>query len=179
MGFGLGAVAALAAVGREKGGTEVIRVFSGDSAGSSGFITIPPLNVKYLRFLVAIQPTSPALLLRGYLRQRLAFLGWLLIPLVDALCQRHGGFPLGIAPLLKFMREVHIPVLFVRSKTGLRSELDEAQAIYDALPGQKQMWWLDKAQDVLEVYQSVGENPAPMLAFAAERVAMQRDGMQG
>ena len=42
VGFGLGATAALAAVGREKGGAETIRVFSGDSEGGFGWVEIPP-----------------------------------------------------------------------------------------------------------------------------------------
>ena len=94
IGFGLGATAALAAVGREKGGDDVIRVFSGDTEGGSGFLTIPPLTVKRLQFLIAIQPASPGVLIQGFIHQIAGPYGGLsklVVPLVDWICRWRGS----------------------------------------------------------------------------------------
>ncbi len=172
VGFGLGAAAAFAAVGREKGGTEILHVFSGDSAGGSGFVAIHPPNVKYLRFLVAVEPTSLTMLLRDYLRQYTSLLGWMLIPLVDCLYHWRSGYPLTVKPLLKFVREVNIPVLYVRANSRVRDASPESQTIYDALPAHKQCWWLDETREAFAEYQAVAAHPAPMLAFAAQHTAV-------
>ncbi|MEZ4869062.1 MAG: hypothetical protein R3C14_47510 [Caldilineaceae bacterium] len=166
IGFGLGAAAALAAVGREKGGAEVIRVFSGDSEGGSGFLTIQPPTVKRLRFVVAVQPASLGVLLRGYLRQRMGPMGLILLPLVDWFCRRRGGYPLTATSLLKPVREVHLPVLYVQSHGDLRSVCHEVQGHYAATPGPKEIWWLDPPLGRLEGYQYVCEQMEPILAFA-------------
>lgn len=100
IGFGLGATAALAAVGWEKGGIDVTRVFSGDSEGGSGIIDIQPPNVKRLRFLVAVHPASIGVLLRGYIRKIIGPLGLVLVPFVDMFCQWRDGYPL-VTGLLK------------------------------------------------------------------------------
>jgi hypothetical protein len=65
VGFGLDAATALAAVGRFKGGTETMWVFSGDSEGGSDWMKIPPATIKRLSFVVAVQPVSVGTLLRG------------------------------------------------------------------------------------------------------------------
>jgi uncharacterized protein len=168
--YGLGAAAALAAIGREKGGAEIIRVFSGDGAGGSGFVTIPPLNVKYLRFLVAIQPASAATLLKVSLHPHVRFWGWILIPLVEWFCQTRGGYPLGVDALLKASREVHLPVFYAQSTSAPALALNEAQAIYNVLPRPKAIWWLEEAYHPLGNYCIVANDPAPMFAFVARQM---------
>lgn len=170
IGFGLGAAAALAAIGREKGGATVIRVFSADSAGGAGFLEIQPLNVKRLRFLVAIQPASSQTLLRGYLRHKIGLPGWFFVPLVDSLCQRRGGFPLGITSLLKFVREVHIPVLYIQGCADASNDPREAMRIYEATPAEKQICWIDARRGPLETYQDIALHPERLLAFAAQYI---------
>jgi pimeloyl-ACP methyl ester carboxylesterase len=173
VGFGMGAVAAIAAIGREKGGAEMIHVYSGDSAGGSGFVKIPPLPVKYLRFVVAVQPISQARLLREHLRVGRFRWGWAMLPLVDWICQRRGGFPLSGIALLRFARGVNVPVLYACSAVDTGANLREAQVIYDALAGEKEMWWLDHLTEPFDVYRVVGGCAARMLAFAA---AQMQDG---
>lgn len=165
IGFGLGAAAALAAVGREKGGAEVIHVFSGDSEGGSGFITIPPANVKRLRFLVAVQPASLGILLRGYLRTVARPLAWVLPPLVDKFCQWRGGYPLRSSFLLKSIQEAHVPVLYLQARADPWGDCCEVQRFYEATPGVKQINWIEESFGRLETYAYVIERPAIIFAF--------------
>lgn len=168
--FGLGAAAALAAVGREKGGAEVIRVFSGDSEGGSGFITIPPANVKLLRFLVAVQPASQGVLLGNYLRTVARPLAWVLPALVDKFCQWRGGYPLAATFLLKSIQEAHVPVLYLQAHADPWGDSREVQRFYDATPSLKQINWIEESFGRLATYAYVTEQPALVLAFATQQV---------
>lgn len=170
VGFGLGAAAALAAVGREKGSAETIRLFSGDTEGGVGWISVPPPNIKILRFLVAVQPASLGVLVRGYLRQVSAPLNWVLVPLIDWLCQWRGGYPLGAAFLLKFAREVNVPVLYIQARADPWGGCGDVQRLYDATPGPKQLWWIEEPLGRLEAYDYIGDHLGCVLAFAAQHL---------
>ena len=170
VGLGMGATAALAAVGREKGGAETIRVFSGDSEGGFGWVEIPPAKVKRLRFLVAIQPAALGALLRGCLHQVFAPLGPVLTPLVDRMCQRRGAYPLDSPLLLQFVRNVQIPVLYIQARRDAWGGSAEAQRFYDATPGPKQIWWLDEPLGRLQAYDYVREHMDRVLAFAEQNI---------
>ncbi|MCB0080089.1 MAG: hypothetical protein KDE47_04130, partial [Caldilineaceae bacterium] len=171
IGFGLGAAAALAAAGREKGGANVIRVFSGDSAGGSGFLTIQPANVKRLRFIIAIQPAALSALLAGCIRQKVGPLGLVLIPLVDKICQWRGGYPLAATSLHKCVREVHVPVMYVQSRMDLYVAGDQVESLYNATPEPKQLCWIDPPGGRLEAYRYVAANMEDLLAFANQQIS--------
>ena len=176
VGFGLGAAAAISAIGREKGGVEIIRIFSGDSEGAMGWTEIQPANVKKLRFLIAVETASLGVLLRGYLSQVFPPLSPVLTPLVDRLCQWRGGYPLGGAFLLKVVREVNVPVLYVQAHPqepfGWANAFDagEVLRLFDATPGLKQIWRVEAPLGRLETYAYVGEHLERVLAFAAQNV---------
>jgi pimeloyl-ACP methyl ester carboxylesterase len=182
VGFGLGAAAAIAALGRKKGGAEVIRVFTGDSEGGVGFTEIQPANVKKLRFLVAVQPASLGGLLRGYLRQLFGPPGPALAPLVDRMCQWRGGYPLGGDFLLKYVRGVHIPLLYVQScqdvQSGQANESGsgELQRLCEATPGPKQRWQIEESLGRLEMYAYVSDHLERVLDFAAQHTSRQAVG---
>ena len=183
VGLGLGATAAIAAIGREKGGAETIRVFTGDSEGGVGWTEVQPANVKKLRFLVAIQPASLGGLLRGYLRRLFGPLGVVLVPLVDRLCRWRGGYPLDEAFLLKYARQVNIPVLYVQACLDGRGDWasefasSEVQRLCDATPGPKQLWWIEAPLGRMEAYAYVGEHLERVLAFAEQHTSRQYVGL--
>jgi|GEM_PF-2033644 len=167
VGFGLGAAAAIAAIGRQKGGAEVIRVFNGDMEGGVGYIEMQPANIKKLCFLVAVQPASLGVLLRGYLRRAgLPLLSVLLVPWVDRLCRLRGGYPLDEAALLKYVREVRVPVLFVQPRGDTHAGDDEAQRLYEAAPQPKSIRWLDENLGSLDTYAWIGSHPEILIDFA-------------
>jgi pimeloyl-ACP methyl ester carboxylesterase len=171
VGFGLGASAAIAAVGREKGGAEVIRIFSADSEGSSGLIEIQPANVKKLRFLVAIQPASLGTLLRGYLNQIFPPLAVVLVPLVNRICTWRGGYPLDAAFLLKYARHVNVPVLYVQSRQDPWEGSEELQQLVEATSGSKQTWWIEESPTRFETHDLLGAQLESILAFAAQHIS--------
>jgi pimeloyl-ACP methyl ester carboxylesterase len=171
IGFGLGASAAIAAVGREKGGAEVIRIFSADSEGSSGLIEIQPANVKKLRFLVAIQPASLATLLRGYLNQVFAPLAFVLVPVVNRMCTWRGSYPLDAAFLLKYARNINVPVLYVQVREDPWGSSQELQNLFEATPGAKKIRWIKENPGRLEAYDHLGAGLESILAFAAQHIS--------
>jgi pimeloyl-ACP methyl ester carboxylesterase len=162
VGFGCGAAALLAAVGREKGSAEVVYFFSGDSEGGSGFIEYRPPNVKRLSFLVAVEPASLAACLRRSWR-RLGPLSPLLLLLVSEWCWRRGGYPLRSTYLPAFVREIQMPLLYVGAGPGPAA--GEVQRLYEATPPPRQICWLDAAG--AEVYDGLAASPDPILSFAA------------
>jgi pimeloyl-ACP methyl ester carboxylesterase len=182
VGFGLGAAAAIAAIGREKGGAETIRIFTGDSEGGVGWTSVQPANVKMLRFLIAIQPASLGGLLRGYLRRLFGPLGVVLVPLVDRLCQRRGGYPLDEALLLKYVHQVNIPVLYVQACPDGRGDWasefasSEVQRLCEATPGPKLLWWIEAPLGRMEAYDYVGDHLERLLAFAEQHTSRQYVG---
>jgi len=168
VGFGLGSAAALVAVGRQRGSDQAYSIYSGDTEGGSGFVRILPPRVKLLRFLVAVQPASLESLLRGYLRGIFAPLGPLLVPLVDWLVRRRGGYPLATG-LPKYAAELRLPVLYVQAGAGPWA--GEVQQLYETTPGPRQYWRIEERLSRLESYDYLGEHLEPVLAFAAQHLS--------
>ena len=168
VGYGLGAAAALAAVGRFKGGTQSMWVFSADSEGASDWTKVPPLSIKQLRFLVAVQPVSLGTLFQGFMRRVAGPLGSALAPLVSQCCRWHGGYPLEPAALLRFAGGVTMPVLFVQSPSDPRPDCREVQALYDATPGVKQIAWLRVPLSGADSQAGLAHHLDSLLAFAQQ-----------
>jgi pimeloyl-ACP methyl ester carboxylesterase len=171
VGFGLGATAALIAAGRQKGGGETIRVFTGDSEGGAGWTEIRPPNIKRVRFLVAIQPAALVALIRGYLSRVPAPLRWLLVAAVDWLCQERGAYPLKADLLAKFTGQLNLPVLYVQARPDRWGGCGEVEKLAEATPGPKSIWWIDEPLGRLEAFNYVGDHLETVLAFAREHVA--------
>ncbi len=168
VGFGLGAAAAIVALGRDKSGTKTLHIFNGDTEGGVGVISVPPPNVKLLRFLVAVEPASLGSLVRNGLGRMWPPLNWVLFPLVNRLCQWRGGYPLQKAALLKFAREIRIPVMYVQAGPDLSAGNSEVQSLCEVTPGPRHMWRIEGTLGRLETCAYVGDHPERMLAFAAE-----------
>jgi pimeloyl-ACP methyl ester carboxylesterase len=174
LGFGLGAAAAIAAIGREKGGAEPIRVFSGDSEGGSGWQEFQPANVKKLRFLIAVQPASLGVMVRGSLRRVSAALSLVLVPIVNRLYRWRGGYALDGSILHKFVRDVNLPVLFIQTRADPWDGYGEVQRLYDAAPGPKEIWWIEALHGLVGPYETLGDHPERMLAFADQSMSATR-----
>lgn len=168
VGFGLGAAAAIVALGRDKSGTKTLRIFNGDAEGGVGVITVPPPNVKILRFLVAVEPAALGALVRADLDRLWSPLNWVLFPLLNRLCQWRGGYPLQPDALLKFAAEIRIPVLYVQAGPDLRPGDGQVQALYQVTPGPRQMWQIEEPLGRLATCEYVGDHLERILAFAAE-----------
>jgi pimeloyl-ACP methyl ester carboxylesterase len=173
VGFGLGAAAAIAAAGREKGGAETLKVFGGDSEGGSGFVEFAAPSAKRLAFLVAVQPAAQETLLRSQLHHTAAPLAPVLVPLVDKICQRRGGYPLGAAFLLKFAPEVHVPTLYIQARADAADACSTAQQLFALTPDRKEILWLEEPKCRGDGYAYACTHLEPLLAFA--RASMPTD----
>jgi alpha/beta superfamily hydrolase len=171
VGFGLGAAAALTAIGRYRGGTEAMWLFSGDSQSASDFTRVPPANIKRLQFLVAVQPASLGTLVRGYLRQIVGPFSRPLVSLASQFCVLGGGFPLDRAALLKFARRMTVPVLYVQARREPWGDCDEVQLLSDATPARTQIWWIDETYWRIAAFEHVVEHSEPVTAFAEQACA--------
>jgi pimeloyl-ACP methyl ester carboxylesterase len=181
MGFGLGANAALAAVGRYKGGTEKTWIFSGDSEGGSDWTEIQPANIKRLSFVVAVRPAALGRVVERQMRARLGPAGRLLLPLLSQLCQWHGGYPLDPGALRKFAGGVTVPVLYVQARDDRWADGAETLALYDATPARKQIWWMETAGGEAG-YAQIGTRLERVLSFAeaaADPAAVSAGGRTG
>lgn len=165
VGFGLGASAAMAAIGRQKGGAETIKLFSGDQEGGMGYIEVRPSAVKQLRFLAAVQPASLGALLRGYLQGILPILSLVVFPIVDQLVQLRGGYPLESGLLLKYAREIRLPLLFLQSQADPLGGPAEVHRLYAAAPSPMPIGWLEAPSGRLQAFAWLCEHPEPILAF--------------
>lgn len=168
VGFGLGAAAALAAIGRTKGGYQTVRVFSGDMEGGVGYSEIPPSPVKQLKFVILIQPASMGTLVRNYLSDRLAFLGRLLVPVVDWSFQWRGGHSFQNTALDRFVPGTQMPVMLLQARDDPWGSTEEVKRIYESLTGDKKLMWLDGIHGRMETYNCVWKNPHDILTFASQ-----------
>jgi uncharacterized protein len=168
VGFGMGASAALAAVGRDKGGIEKFLVFNGDMEGGVGYAEIQPMNIKRLRFIAAIQPAALGALVCAGLRQAVGLLGQVLIPLVDRFCQLRGGYPLNAPYLYQYAGQVNAPVLYVQAEKDAWGGCSEVRRLYDATPNPRQVCWLEQPVGRFETFAYLCEHPEAILTFVAK-----------
>lgn len=169
IGFGLGASAAITATGRVRGDARTIRVFSADGGGATGLLEFPPENIKLVSFLVAVEPVSLQTFAGEYLREKFNRLGSLLVPIVDRFCRRGSGYPLDGRLLGQLAEQVYTPTLFVQRCVNGRNRGDEGQQLYEAMPGPKQMWWIEGVQDRLGLYNYLAGHLGPVIAFGQQR----------
>jgi pimeloyl-ACP methyl ester carboxylesterase len=167
VGFGMGAAAAIAAIGRLKGSERSFKVFSGDNEGATGYTEFEPPNVKRLSFLVAIQPTRLGRVLRASLSRISPPLAVVLYPLVEWLVQKQGAYPLETDLLQKYASEVTVPLLFIHSCSKQRGGYDEARRLYEAVPAHKTAWWIEASLEQEDLFRYVNEHLTPVLAFAS------------
>jgi alpha/beta superfamily hydrolase len=180
VGFGLGACAAISAIGRVRGDARTIRVFSADGTGSTGFVEFQAENIKRLRFLVAIEPASQRMVLGETLREIVPplrrVLGPLLIPVVDRFYRSGSGYPLDGRLLRQFAEQVYTPMLLVGRADADHAKRRELQQIYEAAPGPKQAWWINGPVDGLAVHDHVVAHPERVTAFALEQLEREAGG---
>jgi pimeloyl-ACP methyl ester carboxylesterase len=171
IGFGLGAAAALAAVGRFKGGTETMWLFSGDSEGGSDWTKVPPANIKRLAFLVAVDPVSQSAELRPWLRRIVGPLSGPLLALISRFCVWRGGFPLNPDALPRFAAGVNVRVLYVLSDACSEACRREVRALYEATPAQHRLCWSEAPPGPAQAGAVPISQLERLLDFAREAIA--------
>jgi alpha/beta superfamily hydrolase len=124
-------------------------------------------QAENLQFLVAIQPVSAEVFIRSYLRAVYTPLSLVLVPILDWVVQRRGGHPLREMTPLPYVKDLHLPTLYVQAKTDRWTELSDTQSFVDATPEPKAVWWIEEQLNRFEAYNYVGEHPEMILAFVS------------
>lgn len=126
--------------------------------------------VENVRFLAAIQPVSAGVFVRCYLKAVYTPLSLYLVPLVDWLNQRRGGFALREMSPLRFARDLSLPTMYVQARRDRWTDLKDITAFYDATPGPKELWLIDDVEDRFEAYNYVGKHPERIIDFARSHI---------
>jgi len=122
-------------------------------------------DLEPIKCLVTVQPISALVFIRSYLKSTFSKLSWILIPMVDRMNQWVGGYHLDEMTPLPACKDVHLPVLFIQGKHDPWTELSDLQSFYDAIPGEKELLWVDEKIPRFEVYNRIGQQPQPVLEF--------------
>ena len=123
-------------------------------------------RVQNVKFLVAIQPVSPDVFVRQYLRAVYTPLSVFLANIVDRIIQWRGGYALKAMSPLPFAKDLQVPTLYVQAPADRWTTVADTQSFYDATPGEKEIWWIEGITRRFDTYNYVGDHPERIIAFA-------------
>jgi uncharacterized protein len=122
-------------------------------------------RVSNIVCLVAIQPVSAAVFVRQYLRAQYTPLSVFLAGMVDAMVQWRGGYALAAMSPIGYAKDIKVPAFFIQAPADRWTTVADTQAIVDATPGEKEIWWVDGITRRFDTYNFIGEHPERILAF--------------
>jgi uncharacterized protein len=122
-------------------------------------------QMQDVRFLVAIQPVSADVFVRCYLRAVYTPLSVFLADIVDRLIQWRGGYPLKAMTPIPYAKDIKIPTLYIQAPADRWTTIEDTQAIYDATPGEKEIWWVEGITRRFDTYNYIGEHPERVIEF--------------
>ncbi len=125
-------------------------------------------ELKNIKFLVAVQPVSADVFVRSYMKAVYTPLSLYLVPMVDWLVQRRGGWALAAMSPREYAKDLRVPTFYIQARGDRWTELSDTQSFYDATAEPKEIWWIDEVSQRFEAYNYVGEHPERMLAFAGK-----------
>ena len=126
------------------------------------------LEQQGIRCMLAVQPISVKVFSYSVARD-MNFPGGLL-PRAEQIVLERGGHALEDMSPLPYAKDVFVPAMVVQARSDPWTELDHVQAIYDAMPGQKELLWLDGEMVRFDTYNYFGHTPEPMLRFLGEHM---------
>jgi uncharacterized protein len=126
------------------------------------------LEQQGIRCMLAVQPISVKVFSYS-VASDLNFPGGLL-PRAEEIVLERGGHALEDMSPLPYAKDVFVPALVVQAKSDPWTELEHVQAIYDAMPGPKELLWLDGEMVRFDTYNYFGHTPEPMLQFLGEHM---------
>jgi pimeloyl-ACP methyl ester carboxylesterase len=122
--------------------------------------------IEDVKFLVAVQPISVSVFFRRYMSNVYTPLSLYLIPIVDRFVQWRGGFAFKEMSPLAYAKDVQVPTLVIQAREDPWFEVSDVEGVYDALPGLKELWWIEGKMRRFEAYNHVCKNPERVIAFA-------------
>jgi hypothetical protein len=125
-------------------------------------------NVKCL---LLFQPISMEVFIRTYVgRLSAPALAWLLMPAINLFVRLRGGRPLGKMSPKPYAKDIKIPTLYVQTIHDPWTQLTDLLSIYEATPGEKELFWIEHIRNRMESYCYFEDKPEKMLDWLARRL---------
>jgi len=124
-----------------------------------------PQHATRVRCLAAIQPVSAEVFVKHFLSATFTPASLAIVPIVDALLPPLGGHHLRDMTPITYARDVNIPTLIAQAPRDKWTTTQDTQAIHDAIPAPKQLWWIEEADHRFQAYNHVGEHPEKLINF--------------
>ena len=91
-----------------------------------------------------------------------------LLPQAEQICIARGGHALADMSPLPYAKDVFVPAMVVQAKSDPWTKLEHVQAIHDAMPGPKELLWLEGEMVRFDTYNYFGHTPGAMVEFLGE-----------
>jgi uncharacterized protein len=125
-----------------------------------------------VRCLMAVQPISQEVFIRTYIgRLSAPVVAWLLIPTIKLFIRLRGDHPLEKMSPKEYAKDIKVPALFVQAIHDPWTELTDILSMYEATPGTKEFFWIERTSHRFESYSYFEDKPEKMLDWLAKRLA--------
>jgi uncharacterized protein len=126
-------------------------------------------NVKCL---FAVQPISMEVFVRTYAGKLFTpLVARLLMPVVKRFVVWRGGQPLDKMSPREYVRDIHVPTLYVQARNDPWTDLRDIQSFYDNTPDNpREFFWIEGTTHRFESYSYFENQPAKMLEWVGKWV---------
>jgi uncharacterized protein len=126
-------------------------------------------NVKCL---LLVQPISQEVFIRTYIgRRSMPVVAWLLMPAIKLFVRLRGDHPLDKMSPKEYAKDIKVPTLYVQAIHDPWTELTDVLSMYEATPGTKEFFWIERTSHRFESYSYFQDKPEKMLDWLASRLA--------
>lgn len=122
-------------------------------------------ELKDTRCLVAVQPVSADLFIPMYTKDVWGSTVASILPSVEKECIKRGGYPFKDMSALPYAKDIFVPALVVQAKGDKWIDMKYVEAVYAAIPSEKQMMWLGTDMERFDTYNYFGDHPEELLQF--------------
>jgi uncharacterized protein len=124
-----------------------------------------------VKCLMAIQPISMEVFIRTYIgRLSAPVVAWLLMPAIRAFVRLRGSHPLEKMSPKDYAKDIKVPALYVQAIHDRWTELTDILSMYEATPGAKELFWIERTSHRFESYSYFQDKPQKMLDWLANRL---------
>jgi uncharacterized protein len=124
-----------------------------------------------VKCLMLIQPISEEIFIRTYIgRLSARVVARLLMPAIKAFVRLRGAHPLEAMSPKDYAKDCKLPALYVQAIHDPWTELTDILGMYEATPGAKELFWIERTSHRFESYSYFQEQPQKMLEWLARFV---------
>jgi hypothetical protein len=125
-----------------------------------------------VRCLLLVQPISQEVFIRTYIgRLSAPLVAKLLLPAIKSFIRLRGSHPLEKMSPKNFAKDIKVPALYVQAIHDPWTELTDVLSMYEATPGAKELFWIERTRHHFESYSYFQDKPEKMLDWLARRLA--------